>query len=611
MKRLLPTALLILSLLCGCQRTTEKRLIVLGIDGCDPVLLKRFMDQGKLPNFTRLKDLGSFQSLGTSNPPQSPVAWATFTTGLDPGGHGIFDFIHRDPKTMEPVTSMSDVDEQGRARLLRHGQPFWEYLVDAGIPATLVKMPAKFPPEGLPGQLLTGMGTPDLEGTYGTFSYYTAADEEPPEELSGGRFVPVVAADGLVKTSLMGPGEDRLPLRVNLDGDSALLEVSGQKRLLKKGEWSDWVPLDFPSAAGIVRFYLKDTEPHLKLYASPVNLDPYAPAEAISSPEEFSRHLCRHCGHFYTQGMPEDTKALVHGVLDDGEFLHQNSLVTGEHRVLFEQVLSEFHSGLLFFYVSTPDILSHMYWNTIDPNHPGYTDERADEYATTIESAYEEADYYVGKALEEIDDNTTVLVLSDHGFAPFHRSFNLNGWLQEEGYLLAKPGSHTPEWARTKLYGVGFNGLYVNRKGREQKGIVEESKEEKLIEEVTRRLLALKDEKTGKSVVQTVYRGRDIYSKEYRDLGPDLVVGFAPGYRASWRSVLARADGPVLEDNMSPWSGDHLIDPKAVPGILLCSEKLAQANADLTDIAPTILGVFGVKPPPEMKGHSLLKGGSN
>lgn len=599
-------ALLLFLLIClsGCRQAPDKRLIVLGLDGCDPKLLQRFIDEGKLPHFQRLQQQGSFHPLETSNPAQSPVAWATFITGLDPGGHGLFDFIHRDPESMAPVSSMSEVDDGGKAHLLRKGRPFWEHLEAAGIPATLLKIPVSFPPPRAPGRLLSGMGTPDLEGSYGTFSYYTAADEEPPTDLSGGRFVPVKAVQGVVRASLVGPENEAAPLRVHLQGASALVVIGEEQRLLKKGEWSDWIPVSFPSAQGIVRLYLKDTEPHLKLYASPVNINPYDPVQPITNPAEFSRHLCRHCGYFYTQGMPEDTKALLHGVLDDSEFLAQSGLVVQEHRKLFEHGLSEFKSGLYFFYLSAPDIASHMYWNTIDGSHPGYRDERASLYSDVILQAYQEADFYVGRALQQVDEKTALLVLSDHGFAPFHRSFNLNAWLAAEGYLNSLASAPTPDWPSTRLYGAGFNGLYVNQIGRESVGIVEQAAREELLQEVSSKLLALQDPQTGQPVVRSIYRSDQIYSEPYRDSSPDLVLGYSPGYRAAWQSVLAQTDGPMFEDNLTPWSGDHMVDPACVPGILLSDRKLTN-QADLVDIAPTILAYFEVGRPREMKGTSL------
>lgn len=578
---------------------------MLGVDGADPVILRRMMDQGKLPNFSRLAELGGFQELGTSNPPQSPVAWASFTTGLDPGGHGIFDFIHRDPKTMELKPSLSEVTEGG-ARLLRQGRPFWAYLTDRGVKATLLKVPANFPPKGLPGKVLAGMGTPDLEGSYGTFSYYTSAPETAPPNLSGGRFVQVEERNGVIRANLVGPGDRLLGLEVHREKKSALISITGQSQLiLNEGEWSGWVPLDFDGTAGMARFYLKASQPHLKLYVSPINIDPSAPVTPVSSPESFSRHLCRCNGRFYTQGMPEDTKALVHGVFTDKEFLGQSELVQNERKRLFEQSLGEYEDGVFFFYLSTTDIVSHLYWNTIDDKHPGFSEQRAKDYDSAIEQAYIEADNYVGRLLEFHTETTTILVLSDHGFAPFYRNFGLNAWLESEGYLVQ--GSGGTDWTQTSAYGVGFNSLYLNLKNRETDGQVSAQERASLLAELETKLAGFEDPKSGRRVINKVYRPEDVYHGELVDQAPDLVLGYSRGYRASWQTVLGKTDGGILSDNLEPWSGDHLIDPELVPGILLCNRALKTEGANLLDIAPTILARFGVPIPSAMRGRDLLK----
>ena len=95
----------------------DHRLIVLGIDGMDPQLLRRYMGEGVLPNLSKLAGMGGFIELGTSIPPQSPVAWSNFITGMDSGGHGIFDFIGLDRKTLIPYLSIARVEKPKREPL--------------------------------------------------------------------------------------------------------------------------------------------------------------------------------------------------------------------------------------------------------------------------------------------------------------------------------------------------------------------------------------------------------------------------------------------------------------------------------------------------------------
>ena len=133
----------------GANAHARQRLIILGIDGMDPQLLHRFMRAGKMPNFAKLEAQGDFRLLTTSIPPQSPVAWSNLITGMNAGGHGIFDFIHRDPKTLRLYFSASRVEGpkhaihlgswaiplgSGSAEQLRRGTAFWQILDRARHP---------------------------------------------------------------------------------------------------------------------------------------------------------------------------------------------------------------------------------------------------------------------------------------------------------------------------------------------------------------------------------------------------------------------------------------------------------------------------------------------
>src|SRR5581483_6435049 len=110
------------------SRAAGKKVIVIGIDGMDPGLSKSMMGEGLLPNLARLSAAGGFSELGTSIPPQSPVAWANFINGSGPGSHGIFDFIHRHPEEQCATFSSFAETVGGQTVNRREGVPFWDYL---------------------------------------------------------------------------------------------------------------------------------------------------------------------------------------------------------------------------------------------------------------------------------------------------------------------------------------------------------------------------------------------------------------------------------------------------------------------------------------------------
>ncbi len=188
------------------------------------------------------------------------------------------------------------------------------------------------------------------------------------------------------------------------------------------------------------RFYLKQAHPRFELYVSPINIDPANPALPISTPSSYSSELAKEVGEFHTQGIAEDTKALSDGVLDDKEYLEQAHTVLAEHRRVFDVEFPKFKQGLFFFYFSSLDLNSHMLWRLTDPKHPAYDAALAAQYGSALEEFYQQIDQVLGEVLPKLDEHTTLLVLSDHGFAPYHRSFNLNTWLLKTVYLTLKPG---------------------------------------------------------------------------------------------------------------------------------------------------------------------------
>lgn len=619
---------------CGSRTPVGRKVIVLGFDGLDYDLTRQMIASGRLPGFARLAGTGGFAPLGTTIPPQSPVAWSTFITGLDPGGHGIFDFVHRDPKTMMPYLSTTKTEpggrtlglgrwqvplSGGRVESLRQGQPFWEVLESHGVDTTIIRMPANFPPSGVASRELSGMGTPDLMGTYGTFAFFTS---EPyafvGQTLSGGVVHAVRVRDGLVRAALEGPDNPflKVPEKAQAEFTARLDEaarhikitVGAEDRLLAIGEWSDWLPVSFPlaptqSVQGEVRFYLKGLDPFFELYASPVNIDPMDPAMPVSHPAGYATELAEATGRFYTQGMPEDTNGLKTGVLTDAEFLAQARLAADENRRQYRYVLDRFSDGLLFYYFGNVDQVSHMMWRPRDPGHPAYNAVTDSPNAGVVDALYEGLDAIVSDTLATLGPDDVLVVMSDHGFTSWRRAFHLNSWLRDNGYLtLVDPNRRDDpgffgnvDWSRTRAYAVGLNGLYINVQGRERDGIVEPGAREALVSEIAGKLLGTIDPASGTPAITKAYRREDVYHLAgHEDIAPDLVVGYAKGTRGSDESALGGLPPDVIVDNMSAWSGDHCMDHETVPGILLSSRPLRRPAPTIETLAAAVLAEFGI-----------------
>jgi len=629
-------ALIALAVASSCRgnRSVGKRVVILGFDGMDYRVTRDLMAAGRMPNFSRLAASGVFAPLATSTPAQSPVAWSSFITGMDPGGHGIFDFVHRDPKTMLPYLSTTRTGpprtlsigswqfpiSRAEVTLSRRGQPFWDVLEQQGIRTTIIRMPANFPPSGTARRELSGMGTPDLLGTYGTFTFFSSAPVSHRESASsgGGRVYPVDVIENVVHAALHGPDHPyrrparqlSVPLTVYLDPQqpAGKIVVGDEERVLKAGEWTDWVPIEFPllplqSLRGICRFYLKQVRPTFELYVSPINLDPGAPAMPISTPASYAADLAHAHGPFYTQGLAEETKALNDHLLTRAEFLRQAAIVGDEITEQYWSILDDFTDGVLFYYFGKADQVSHMMWRSRDPSHPAYVPETDRPYATVVDDVYVSFDQIVGETLHRVGPDTVLIVMSDHGFASWRRSVHLNSWLRDRGYLAVvdptvrnDPGLfQNVDWSRTRAYGLGLNGLYINVRGRERWGIVPPEHRAALAEDIRRELTGLIDPATGSAAVTKVYPREQIYkSAAFDDVAPDLVVGYAEGIRVSNESALGGVPPGIIVDNTAEWSGDHSMDPEAVPGIFLSNRRLA-APGSIDKVAAIVLVEFGIK----------------
>ena len=616
----------------GSESANAPRVVILGFDGMDHALAARLLHEGRLPNLARLAARGGFQPLATSVPPQSPVAWSEFITGLDAGGHGIYDFVHREASTMIPYLSTTRTEPPdrvlrfgrwqlplsgGRVTLLRQGTAFWELLEEARIPAWIIRMPANFPPSGLASRELSGMGTPDLLGTYGTFSYFTSADGALTEDFAEQVFNAPLE-DGVFQARLPGPPDpfrqDGAPVAaaftvyVDAHREVAKIVLGDEETVLMPGEWTDWLSAQFPLALpgqklhAMVRFYLRRVRP-LELYATPVNLDPLRPALPISSPAGFAGELARATGRFYTQGMPEDTKALTAGAFDRDEFLRQAAITAAENQRQLEWLLGDFTGGLLFHYFGHIDQVSHMMWAPMDLTHPAHDAAKDAAYADVVARLYVQADSIVGATMERLDDDALLIVMSDHGFTSWKRAVNLNTFLRERGYL-AMDRTDTQEgapyfpgvdWSRTQAYALGLNGLYLNLRGRERLGVVPPDQHRLVLDELSTALLRLTDPTTGEPVVTRVYHRDDIYyDGDHPDLGPDLIVGYAKGYRGSNESAVGQVTEAMVTDNLSAWSGDHAMVHEAVPGVLFTSRPLRRRVTSLRELAGAVLAEFGI-----------------
>ena len=621
-----------------------KRVVVLGLDGQDPELTEQFMAEGLLPNFERLKQQGTFTPLQTTLLAESPVAWTSFQTGCNPGKHRIFDFLVPNRKSHLPELCSARVDPPRRTLPLgpfriplgkpiiqagRRSQPFWKILGDHGIFSTVLRVPITFPAEKFNGVMLSAMSVPDLQGSQGTYFYFSNdPEEETTLSLTSGQRVPLTVTEGVGRAAIPGPQNSLradgreltvpLELRPDAQGSDAELVIDGVVYSLKRREYTPWITLSFKaglgiSVRGIVRFYLLETAPYLKLYMTPINIDPDKPALPISHPFTYAVYLSKTQGQYATLGLAEDTSALNEGVVDEDAFLGQTYLIHEERERMFFDALDKTARGAVVCVFDITDRIQHMFFRHLDPNHPANRG-RDSKNREAIRTLYTQMDDLVGRTMDRIGDDTVLVVMSDHGFKPFRRSVNLNSWLYNHGFLALKNGGPTGadmfqdvDWSRTKAYAVGFGGIYLNLAGREAQGIVDPGEDAAEVKRsIQDGLKQLYDDEEQTHPVREVYDANEVYSGPYVGEAPDLIVGFQPGHRAGWLSVTGGISDIEIEDNTRPWSGDHNFNPPDVPGMLFCNQKISSSQPSIMDIGPTVLDLFGVSIPAYCDGVSLM-----
>ena len=641
---------------CGREATlpVTRQVVVLGFDGCDPDLAAKWMAEGKLPNLSHLAQTGAFRTLGTTNPPESPVAWATFATGLNPGGTGIFDFLKRDPKTYLPQLALVSRQkpkflfhwfpiEGPKVTNERHGLPFYAAAADAGYKTTVLRMPLEFPPTKVPGgKLWAGLGVPDIRGTWGTFFYFGselspwgATDTE-----FGGKLVRLEVDDHHAHGEIEGPVDPtadeftRVSVPIDFDTEpgknTVTIHLNGQQETLEAGHWSRWFRVKFRvnaflSVSAISKFYALEVSPDLRVYMSPLNIDPESPVLPVSYPADYTKELVKKHGLIKTIGWWHDTWALNEEKIDEGVFLEDLfSTMKSLEGITLDELKNDPPSLMVSIFTST-DSVSHMFYRLIDPQHPRYDPALAAKYGDAILRVYEQMDKVVGEVERAMKPGATLIIVSDHGFHTWRKGFNTNTWLVKNGYMVLKnpnaqgkeynldqlfgKGSFFPnvDWSRTRAYAVGLGQIYLNERGREAHGIVSPGEDaDNLAEEIKAKLLSYRDPDTHQPVLEDVYLGKEIFHGAYMAEAPDLQLDFEPGYRTSWQTSLGAIPPGIVVPNTKKWSGDHCAsDPKDTGGIFFSNQRVADDQPHIQDIAPTVLKLLDVQPPEPLDGHAL------
>jgi predicted AlkP superfamily phosphohydrolase/phosphomutase len=584
------------------------------LDAFDPVIFERLHDQGRLPNLSRYVDIGGYSRFEVSNPPQSEVSWTSIATGLNPGGHGIFDFVHRDPQSYLPYVSLlptkrslggTQFDSPSVARSI------FEQASRKGYPATCLWWPATFParPE-LPVRTIPGLGTPDIYGQLGVGTLFTSVEDLDHELrktrveslIERGSRVFVGSLKGPERKTRKGISQPALELKLEIKDDRYATLILGQQAIeLGVGKWSPIIELSFKLGIfvrvhALTRVILTSTTPDVNLYILPLQLHPLHSAWQYATPGGFVKNTWQSHGPFLTLGWPQDTTGLEESCMTDDQFLDLCTSIFETRKNIFLHHLNDFQEGVLASVFDSLDRIQHMFWY-----------DRGD----IIEQWYERLDEMVGRVAQRLEGGnsgrTHLIVVSDHGFGNFDYKVHLNRWLIEHGYLKPKHEDEKGklgdvDWGQSRAYALGLNSVYLNLTNREGQGIVDPGQVEPLLVELQEELSAWNGPDGG-PLVQNTWRRDEALQGPLATYGPDLLVGYSAGYRGSAQTGIGSWEGESLEPNRDHWRADHCFDPESVPGVIFSNQGLQNyPNPSYRDFPVLAVGEGitdgGFRPPP-------------
>lgn len=512
---------------------TDHKVIILGLDGATLDLIIPWANQGHLPAFQRMIQEGTIGELRSTIHPLTAPAWISFMTGLNPGKHGIYDFIRRKPNSYDV-----ELVYAGNLR----AKTIWNLLSEAGKRVGAINIPMIYPPRPVNGFLISGIDTPGLGSP---FTY-------PPELY------------------------DELKTNVG----EYIIAVSGNNQ----EEWA--------------RGFRSMAETRTRVF------------------------------DYLRRNKPWDCLMVVY---------------------------------------SATDMSQHIFWKNMEGLASGSPSPEDLLYGGIILEIYQKIDRMLAGLLDEVDDRTTIMIMSDHGAGPLKRAVFMNRWLEEQGWLVRResaessavaslslraardvlrrgllagkrylpaqargwlkrnlPGvrdsiegfmlSSQLDWSRTRAFSVGsYGSIYLNLWGREPEGIVEPGPEaEELFMQIIGGLEELRDPQTGERVVEKVHRKGELYWGEYVNFAPDLIVEWK-NYEYDCRQRFGTEETSVFADALTLSDLQEAQNMSAVHRLhgtlMLRGSRVPRAHtiegAQIIDLAPTILYLLGQPVPKSMDGRVL------
>lgn len=649
--------------------TKRRKAIVLGMDALMLPWVKRFAAEGSLPNFSRLLAEGAANSMLPCIPAYTPTNWATIATGAWPGTHGASNWDNRYPGDPTEKQVLSTFD--GRTW---QAETIWEAAERAGLKCLIVAHPGAWPPKIRSGYVVAPL---PVHGTSLTIvpgvEYATKPGTRPAVRITLRKaqgwkgnvdnaalegVIPVTAAPGAAGaavTHIEDGAESEVESKRASGGIPAALQfhflilsgTEGYHRVLicegknaqepiadlGVGQWSEWIYRLVPSRddnssgqaggwrEGSMRFKLLKLSPDgndIRLVRSEIY-----PTSGFTYPEALSSDLIAHVGPYFEH----QALRLMTGPEEIDTAMEELEYQALWHARGARYLLNHGGWDLYYSHWHWPDTASHHFLAGADPSSPLYNPETADRFVAILRRSYQIGDKMLGEFWEMADEDTYLVVVSDHGNVPYRITCSLPRFLNERGLTAFIGDPDRPrgvDWSHTRAYQHGGLQICVNLRGREPDGIVPPEEYEKVQEEIIDALLDWRDPATGKRAIALALKKEDAQLIGFwgETVGDVIFVynnGFAWEPPAGTGSIGPLGDvvagarhGPQIPTAHTSVSSNLASFLIAGPGI----KKGYRRNEDrlglmrLVDLVPTLSFLCAFPPPAQSQGavlHDLLE----
>jgi len=613
----------------------RKKIVVLGLDALVPNLTERFIEEGIMPNFKKLRKKGVFTRLRPVIPAQTPENWQTIVTGATPGTHSIVIWgTHREGKVVNETYNTAAFTSG-----ICEAEYIWEVLSEYGEKSIALNYPG-YPPTTKNVTFIDFIYHPahsfiDIaEATV----YHNISDMDTKDPVE------VVKANNWKVL----PDSSKMPLEFQIkivptDAEVEELTYYGllfaksseydtlaickekdyKKRIceLKKGQWSEWIKDNFKISSskkiksGAFCFKFLDTDgKHIKLYRT----DVFAADGSFCTDKKLGKKLVKKIGPYLNSGVT--CTLFEEGILDWDTF---DEVMEEEAKWWAEAAkISMEEKGAIFFisHWHIPDSIGHKFIWRIDPESSFYNKKEAPKYWKIVRNCYRSADRFVGEFFKRFDEKETIFIItSDHGMPANKKAVSLINLFLPKGYLTKTNDGKGIDWQKSKIF-INQNHIWINLKGREKNGIVSKKEYIKLREEIIEIMRDLKGPETEKHVFSFVLSRDDapVVGLWGKYIG-DIVFCYSGGYRWSGDEVLRlkekRIVFPCGGGNHGPVIPTYETEVTSVMAILLMAgpgikkgvkiPKEEQFKYCTTDLVPTICSLLGIRFPSTCEGRVL------